>query len=265
MDTDLTNLLAPRAAKDKYHFIKFLGRGEDGWVLLALERGKRHILNNCVAVKIIKPEKRGHLETVVPKLKVAQQEGGDRCPVALVHDIEDYGLPPFLVFHLFTEVLKAQQYLQSIGEIYHGDLGAGGNVMLSHSERLPLVKPIGSAGIRTWNERTAIKHVYDLTRLAITKLNNVPQRWHSSAFSNADLEIINQFYSAMNGVRDNWIGLQEKWAGRLNEHKEKMWHADAYKIVDEQLEQGALTEDELKKILAGNGLQFEVEPADTWK
>ena len=91
------------------------------------------------------------------------------------------GLPPVLVFHIFTEVIKAQKELRKLN-LYHGDLWAGGSVMLSppeSGERLPVVKLIDAGGVLPWHERKATEHAKGVVvQCAIgTGNNKVLERW----------------------------------------------------------------------------------------
>ena len=179
------------------------------------------------------------------------------------------GLPPVLVFHIFTEVIKAQKALRDL-ELYHGDLWAGGNVMLSPSksgERLPVVKLIDADGISPWHERKATEHAKGVVvQCAIgTGNNKVPERWRRGPFTASDLGMADDFYLAMHVKGYVTLdSLSDTWSGRLERLKNSMWDDEAWEEVGERLSKVVVTEEGLRKSVHEGGLTLSERQEDKW-
>jgi hypothetical protein len=148
-----------KAAHQKYMLIKELGRGKDGMAFIALPRNKLKATaqERCAALTVFKSETNNQIGILttetLERLKQLPQPAAaaahlvrvqeyDKDPVSwytmnLVPGITPYNLlahynkalPPFLIFHLFVKVYRAEHFLFG-HDLCHRDQSTGANAVL---------------------------------------------------------------------------------------------------------------------------------------
>ncbi|KAF2243088.1 hypothetical protein BU26DRAFT_570493 [Trematosphaeria pertusa] len=242
----------PMSAFEKYLPLKIIGKGDDGIILLAIERkgavparttvkienSAPALRAQLVALKVVDPEKRGIVTSrFLDQLKSAQND--PEYPLASFLD-NDPGLawytmsyvsglsvqqllvtsgllPPFLLFHVFVQLCQAQFHLKTRG-LCHIDLKQGGNVILRPGEDeggLPDVILVDFGGVKSYNASRDWKiceHVLFFVSRAAGGQRRVDGGGRAVA-SETDVGQADQFLEYVHAYVES--GVEERWTWSL--------------------------------------------------
>jgi hypothetical protein len=286
----------PKSANEKLMPIKFVGRGKDGVVVLAVLRDmpndplSRRALKFLGAKHETRPYK-DHIDKLVsiqddpeyPLPKILERDEDvlwhtmafvqGRSVQLLRNDHFPYGFPPCVVFRAFEQVVQQQLYLQQKGWC-HIDLSGGGNVMLQNSttNTVPSVTLIDYKAIQHYDQdkdHRVLKHVIELISMMTKDEERVPakyrQRQNGSSFGANHVATADRFYKFVEQMisRNNWKKektLKEIWS----EHGTQMISlvadlndAKLMEDVESMLSDPVVTDQEISQIVADGGMKID--------
>jgi hypothetical protein len=293
--------------------IKVLWRGKDGTAFIALPRDKeqataRERRASLIVLKIVTGDQIGALtiETLERFKQLPQDDAAAAAPLVRVQEYNedplnwytmdlvpgmtaysllahyDKALPPFLMFHLFVEVYRAERFLFAHG-LCHRDQSTGGNAVLRSDVEvaggLPAVTLIDHGDIYEYTENRAYPVCRQVMGLMKTVKGedsaSVGRKWKKVGTSPEDCALMGEFLAYVEAWGDPH-DLQEK---DDDERKEKdrdlevvwaKWSAAAERLRESlcskkdlvQLQlvlQGqAMTDDDLARAIARGGVEVQV-------
>lgn len=298
--------LVPQTALDQYMPITTMGKGKDGTVFLALPRKGSSSVSaadpraSLVALKVVAPDQRGTVSlrllerikqlpapenSVIPPLvRVRDFHQGqawyvmDLVPGGTVQQLlskYDGGvLPPFLIFHLFVEVCRAERFLFGHG-LCHRDLKLGGNVILRSdvaAEGLPAVTLVDYGDIYDYTPGRRY-HVCEQmvgllqTAMGISDRGSPGGEWRTAA-SEDDVTLADKFFAYV----DTWGDIEggrveedaaldvvwEKWGGVAERLRKSLRSEAAVTQLETVLCTPLMEDQELKESVDKGGMKVEV-------
>ena len=197
----------PKSALDKYLPIKLISDTAGSRVIAVIPRarGIPIALSFLLALKI--PARNTDRVTLLNQIKAAQQISTRDISKVVDHDpngnwyvtlfhsgqmIEQVkqalfpaGLPPFLVFKIFVEIVTAQDTYLEPRDTCHTDLG-GTIIILSPTtmEELPYVRLLHIESIAVWDDEAVWKQAILLLRYLTGGADRIPHRFRTNKKGN---------------------------------------------------------------------------------
>ncbi|KNG52189.1 hypothetical protein TW65_00657 [Stemphylium lycopersici] len=197
----------PKSALDKYLPVKLISDTAGSRVIAVIPRAKGTpiALSFLLALKI--PALNTDRATLLNQIKTAQQIGTRSITKVVDHDpngnwyvtlfhsgqtiehikqsLSPGGLPPFLVFKIFVEMVTAQDTYLGPRGMCHTDLGRT-NIILSPTttEELPYVRLLHIESIASWDDEAVWKQAILLLRYLTGGVERIPYRFRTNKKGN---------------------------------------------------------------------------------